>query len=153
MKARNLLISFLTVLCVCWGNVALGNTPETQTTEAQVTVKINEVDAENLAEVLDGIGLSRAEAIVQYRTENGRFYSAEELSAVRGIGMATVAKNESGILLSSGLGPSLAGLVFCLIGVYTEKPTRMLSRFLVNSLPLSGGWLGLITFSLRESRN
>jgi competence protein ComEA len=99
MKARNLLISFLTVLCVCWGSVALGNTPETQTTEAQVTVNINEVDAENLAEVLDGIGLSRAEAIVQYRTENGRFYSAEGLSAVRGIEMATVAKNESKIII------------------------------------------------------
>lgn len=99
MKARNLLISFLTVLCVCWGNVALANTPETQTTEAQVTVNINEADAEKLAEVLDGIGLSRAEAIVQYRTENGRFYSAEELSAFRGIGMATVAKNESKIIV------------------------------------------------------
>jgi competence protein ComEA len=99
MKARNLLISFLTVLCVCWGSVAMANTPETQTTEAQVTVNINEADAEKLAEVLDGIGLSRAEAIVQYRTENGRFYSAEELSAVRGIGMATVAKNESKIIV------------------------------------------------------
>jgi len=77
----------------------MANTPETQTTEAQVTVNINEADAEKLAEVLDGIGLSRAKAIVQYRTENGRFYSAEELSAVRGIGMATVAKNESKIIV------------------------------------------------------
>jgi competence protein ComEA len=99
MKARNLLISFLTVLCVCWGSVAMANTPETEKIEAQVTVNINEADAEKLAEVLDGIGLSRAEAIVQYRTENGRFYSAEELSAVRGIGMATVAKNESKIIV------------------------------------------------------
>ncbi|MDG2070772.1 MAG: helix-hairpin-helix domain-containing protein [Pseudomonadales bacterium] len=73
------------------------NTPVAEKVEAQVTVNINEADAEKLAEVLDGIGLSRAEAIVQYRTEHGRFSSAEELSAVRGIGTATVAKNESKI--------------------------------------------------------
>jgi len=99
MKARNLLISFLTVLCVCWGSIAMANTPVTEKIEAQVTVNINEADAEKLAEILDGIGLSRAEAIVQYREKNGRFYSAEELSAVRGIGMATVAKNESKIIV------------------------------------------------------
>lgn len=77
MKARNLLISFLTVLCVCWGSVAMANTPVTEKVGAQATVNINEADAEKLAEVLDGIGLSRAEAIVQYREKNGRFYSAE----------------------------------------------------------------------------
>lgn len=61
------------------------------------TVNINDADAETLAEVLDGIGMSRAEAIVAYRTAHGPFYSAEELTAVRGIGESTVAKNEKKI--------------------------------------------------------
>ncbi len=63
----------------------------------EVTVNINDADAETLAEVLDGIGMSRAEAIVAYRTAHGPFYSAEELTAVRGIGDSTVAKNEKKI--------------------------------------------------------
>lgn len=95
MKARNLLISFLTVLCVSWGNVAMANTPESEKVETLITVNINEADPE----VLDGIGLSRAAAIVQYREKNGRFYSAEELSGVRGIGISTVAKNEERIIV------------------------------------------------------
>ena len=97
MKASKLLVSFLTVLCFCWGSVALANTPTAEQIEAEITVNINEADAETLVEVLDGVGMSRAKAIVQYREGNGRFYSAEELSAVRGIGMATVTKNESKI--------------------------------------------------------
>ena len=58
-----------------------------------VTVNINEASAEMLAAALDGIGLARAQAIVDYRTQFGRFYSAEELSAVRGIGTNTINRN------------------------------------------------------------
>ena len=60
-----------------------------------LTVNINEANAETLAAVLEGIGLTRAQAIVDYRTQFGRFYSAEELSAVRGIGTSTINRNLS----------------------------------------------------------
>ncbi|MEL0066526.1 MAG: helix-hairpin-helix domain-containing protein [Gammaproteobacteria bacterium] len=42
---------------------------------------------------MSGVGVSRAQAIVDYREQYGQFYSAEELTAVRGIGDSTVEKN------------------------------------------------------------
>ena len=41
------------------------------------TVNINEADAETIANQLLGIGLRRAQAIVEYRETYGPFYSAE----------------------------------------------------------------------------
>jgi len=67
--------------------------------EIQV-VNINEADATVIAETLEGIGLKRAEAIVNYRSQYGRFYSAEELSAVQGIGMKTIQRNLKRIRIS-----------------------------------------------------
>lgn len=64
-----------------------------------VTVNVNEADAETIAGVLTGIGVRRAQAIVDYREQYGRFYSAEELTAVKGIGQATIEKNLSRIKL------------------------------------------------------
>jgi len=98
MKARNLFISFLAILMVCYGNLALAdNTEPGEGAQQLMTVNINEADADALAEVLDGIGPNRAQAIIIYRDEHGRFYTPEELSAVRGIGTATVKKNEGRI--------------------------------------------------------
>nr|WP_256388212.1 helix-hairpin-helix domain-containing protein [Marinobacterium sp. xm-d-530] len=62
-------------------------------------VNINSADAVELADALDGIGQSKAEAIVAYRDANGPFNSVEALTAVRGIGVATVEKNVEYILL------------------------------------------------------
>ncbi len=61
--------------------------------EQGVTVNVNEADAMTIAAVLKGVGLSRAQAIVEYREKNGKFFSAEELTSVRGIGKTTVQKN------------------------------------------------------------
>jgi competence ComEA-like helix-hairpin-helix protein len=44
-------------------------------------------------------GLSRANAIVARRKNYGPLYSAEELSAVRGIGMTTIEKNAGKIVV------------------------------------------------------
>ena len=66
----------------------------------EATVDVNTADAETIARVLDGVGLTKAEAIVRYREENGRFTDAYDLTQVRGIGDATVARNEERIALS-----------------------------------------------------
>lgn len=52
---------------------------------------VNRADQVSL-EMLPGIGPHLAEEIISYRDENGKFYSEEELLAVRGIGEKTLAK-------------------------------------------------------------
>ena len=58
---------------------------------AQV-ININTATAEELA-ALDGIGESKALAIVADRDTNGPFESGDDLTRVRGIDEATVTKN------------------------------------------------------------
>ncbi len=62
-----------------------------------VQVNINEADATTIADVLVGIGVSRAMAIVEYREEHGPFTSLEQLVEVRGVGEATVFNNKDRI--------------------------------------------------------
>ena len=66
---------------------------------ALAAVNINTADAEQIAQELKGIGLSKATAIVTYRVENGPFKTIEQLSEVKGIGLKTVEKNRQEILL------------------------------------------------------
>ena len=61
------------------------------------TININEADAETIANQLLGIGLRRAQAIVEYRETYGPFYSAEELKVVKGVGSKTVESNRERI--------------------------------------------------------
>mgnify|MGYP001828166685 FL=1 len=60
-------------------------------------VDINSADAETLSAELDGVGLSKARAIVEYRKKYGPFKSAEDLSLVKGIGERTVEINRDNI--------------------------------------------------------
>ncbi len=52
-------------------------------------VNINTANAEQIAEALTGIGMVKAQAIIDYRTSNGLFSSADQIIMVRGIGDAT----------------------------------------------------------------
>lgn len=63
-------------------------------------VNVNTADAKKIATELSGIGTVRAEAIVIYRKENGKFKSIDELVKVPGVGKKTVEKNRSNIVLS-----------------------------------------------------
>ena len=60
-------------------------------------VNINTADAVTISEELKGIGLSKAEAIVEYRDKHGPFKSADDLTLVRGIGERTVEINRGDI--------------------------------------------------------
>ncbi len=60
-------------------------------------VDINTADAATLAANLHGVGESKARAIVAHREANGPFKSADQLAAVKGIGLATVEKNRDRI--------------------------------------------------------
>jgi competence protein ComEA len=90
MSLRTLLGAFgLTVLCLAQTALA-----------APDSVNVNSADAETLAAVLDGVGLSRAQAIVEYRQANGSFQDVYDLANVKGIGDRTIELNEERIRLT-----------------------------------------------------
>ena len=60
-------------------------------------VDINTADAETLSAELDGVGLAKAKAIVEYREKYGPFKNADDLSLVKGIGDRTVEINRDNI--------------------------------------------------------
>ncbi|XOV79150.1 MAG: ComEA family DNA-binding protein [Aestuariibacter sp.] len=69
----------------------------TESGEMKVTQNISETVNLNFATVkqlqaLPGIGKKKAEAIIQYREENGSFSSTEELTRVKGIGKKVLLK-------------------------------------------------------------
>ena len=68
---------------------------------ADQVVDINTATVEQLADALNGVGESKARAIVEYRESNGPFEHIDELVNVRGIGIATVDRNRDRIRLES----------------------------------------------------
>lgn len=63
-------------------------------------VNVNTASAEQIAASLDGIGLSKAQAIVKYRDKHGGFKHRDELINVKGVGLAIVEKNRDFIRFS-----------------------------------------------------
>ncbi len=62
-------------------------------------VDLNSADAETLATVLKGVGISKARAIVSYRTQYGPFASLDELTEVKGIGVSILERNRDRLVL------------------------------------------------------
>jgi competence protein ComEA len=83
-------------LAVLLGAVLFGASLSVAADEPQLPpaqVNVNTADAETLALVLDGVGLARAQAIVEYRESNGGFEEVSDLLAVSGIGPRTLEIN------------------------------------------------------------
>lgn len=62
-------------------------------------VNINTAPASEIAQALNGVGQSKAEAIVQFRKQNGNFKEAADIVQVKGIGNGTYEKNKADILV------------------------------------------------------
>lgn len=62
-------------------------------------VNINNASAEVLAEKLNGIGMQKAKAIVEYRDKYGAFNSLENILEVKGIGPSFLEKNRDKLIL------------------------------------------------------
>ena len=60
-------------------------------------VNVNTANAETIAAELQGVGLAKARAIVEYRTKYGPFRKVDDLSLVKGIGERTVEINRKDI--------------------------------------------------------
>jgi competence protein ComEA len=69
---------------------------------AAETVDINTADAATLDRVLNGVGPSKADAIVAHRKQHGAFRSADELAEVKGIGLSTIEQNRDRIKVGAG---------------------------------------------------
>ena len=79
--------------------VAESKAKEVSKKEQSGSVNINTADAATLAAALNGVGIKKAEAIIAYREQKGKFTSPEQLLEVKGIGQATLDKNKDKIKL------------------------------------------------------
>lgn len=84
-------------LCLAVALPALAATP----------VNVNKADAQTISTSLDGIGMSKAQAIVAYRDAHGPFKQVGDLRNVKGIGEKTLARNHDAIKLD-GATPAAA---------------------------------------------
>lgn len=83
-------VFYLTLCTLIWPLVAIAG-----------PVNVNTADAETISAELQGVGLSKAAAIVDYRKAHGPFKSIDDLTLVKGIGARTVEINRANILLQS----------------------------------------------------
>ncbi|WHZ18577.1 MAG: hypothetical protein OJF55_000726 [Rhodanobacteraceae bacterium] len=80
-------------LCLAIALPALAATP----------VNVNKADAQTIATSLDGVGMSKAQAIVAYRDAHGPFKSVDDVGNVKGIGAKTLARNRDAIRLTGSV--------------------------------------------------
>ena len=64
-------------------------------------VDINTADAVTLSKNIKGIGIKKAQAIIDYREKNGKFDKIEDLIKVRGIGKKLLQKNINSIIIEN----------------------------------------------------
>ncbi len=57
----------------------------------------NTAKADEIAQVMIGVGPAKAEAIIKDRKERGDFKTLDDMTRVKGIGLATIAKNRDNI--------------------------------------------------------
>jgi len=86
-------ISLLSITAAFISPSYAGSEPTSQVSSETGKVNINTADAGTLASILKGVGLKKAEAIIEYRKTYGPFHNIQELAEVSGIGKSIVEKN------------------------------------------------------------
>ncbi|MDX2465648.1 MAG: helix-hairpin-helix domain-containing protein [Porticoccus sp.] len=94
-----LLLSLVAVLPVWQVSAIAAESKQPSTTQQISSVNINTANAEQLAGGLKGVGMTRAQSIVEYRATNGAFTSPEQLLSVKGVGEKVLEKNRDRIVL------------------------------------------------------
>lgn len=90
---------FILAVCLSFSSMFVLPALAESTQAPLVSVNINSASADEISEVLQGVGQAKAQAIVEYREANGSFSAIEDLAQVKGIGDATLAKNQERITL------------------------------------------------------
>lgn len=97
---RLLFVSLLFLLSPSQQALAADKTVEVTTAAVKMIEKINVNKASrNQLAVIKGLGMKKAQAIIDYRQENGDFVSLESLIKVKGIGKSTLQKIEPFVTL------------------------------------------------------
>ncbi|MBI5666231.1 MAG: helix-hairpin-helix domain-containing protein [Nitrospirae bacterium] len=89
------------ILAVFILSLALGNPLFADEQDAKGKLDINQASAQELSK-LPGIGKKKAEAIVAYRNEKGKFSSVDDLSKIDGIGKKTLEKIRGSLTATGG---------------------------------------------------
>lgn len=107
MKAlsKAALVAILAVSSTFTSADALANQPDTKAQQQLAkqidiseSININHASVEQLS-ALKGVGVKRAQAIVEYREQHGNFGSLEELLNVKGIGEKVLANNRTRLVI------------------------------------------------------
>jgi len=93
MKFLTLIVVVLGLAITLPSNAAVTKAAASESTEKTQRVNVNQASVEQLSQ-LPGIGKSKAQAIVDYRTKQGKFKSLADLAQVKGIGDKLIAKLE-----------------------------------------------------------
>lgn len=99
MRPFSFLLRLGLVLFALWSTAA-------RAASAVESVDINHAEAFELAARLNGVGMTRAEAIVNYRDTHGPFDHPDELVNVKGIGPKTLDKNRARIRIGPPADPA-----------------------------------------------
>lgn len=99
MNKLTFIKSFFAAMLITLAPFSLSAQEVSSSSADVVQIDINKADAQALAKGLIGVGMVRAKEIVAYRDMYGSFQSADELTAVTGVGAATVDKNRHLILI------------------------------------------------------
>ena len=92
MKSCLLLLALLCILVSAGFSPAIVFAAEDPAAQATIeTIHLNQATAEQL-QALPGIGPALAERIVSHRAEHGPFRSVDQLTDVKGVGRAKLAK-------------------------------------------------------------
>jgi len=86
---------------VMMGTFAIAENKSSSTVNKQgveSSININEATIKDLSS-LEGIGKKKAEAIIAYRTDHGKFSSVDDLRKVEGIGKKTLIKIKDRIVI------------------------------------------------------
>jgi competence protein ComEA len=100
MKKLIFVLLLCTVSLASFSQLASAQTSETKISQKHMTkIDLNKASLAQLIS-LSGVGKTKAAAIIEHRTKNGKFKSVEDLLDVKGVGKKTLNKLRNQLTVS-----------------------------------------------------